>query len=182
MLNNKQLSFRKVKSHDYDLICNWLNKPHIRPYFFGIGLENTIKNLRLSVQGINSNGHYTFEHWLALAGNQAFGFLITSRIDGPFDKDDPYNKWYNEGEEIFTLDLLIGEEGYLSKGFGVKMIQDFLSNKFLQANKILIDPAAENTRAIHVYEKVGFKKIEIFYPSYDPTPHWMMVLELNKSI
>ena len=107
-------------------------------------------------------------------------FLMTSPIDGPYIPNDPYDKWYEEGNETITLDLLIGPKEFIGRGLGHPMIQEFLFDKFPHVDKVLIDPGVSNTRAIHVYEKVGFKKIEQFVPEYDPVPHWMMHLYMKK--
>ncbi len=44
---------------------------------------------------------------------------------------------------------------------------------------MLIDPEATNTKAIHVYEKVGFKIIGEFIASWHPVPHYQMSLEMK---
>ncbi|WP_347251865.1 GNAT family N-acetyltransferase [Legionella sp.] len=176
---NVGFSFRKVDKSDYNLVYDWLKKDHVKPYFYDEGLANTLNNLRLFVNGKNHNGRYSFEHWIAFFQNQPFAFLMTSRIDGPYDAQDDYDKWYEEGKETISLDLLIGEEAFLGKGLAAKMIRAFLLEQFSFADKIIIDPAEENARAVHVYEKAGFKKIERFFPAMDPIPHWMMILDMQ---
>lgn len=132
------------------------------------------------INGINNNGEYSFEHWIAYIGNQPFGFLMTSTVEGPYDSNDPVDKWYEEGKKTITLDLLIGAEGCLGKGLGHRMIQEFLIAKFSDVDKVLIDPSVSNTRAVHVYEKAGFRKIEQFPQQHDdPNLCWMMHLEIK---
>lgn len=169
MTNN--FSFRLVEKCDYDLIYEWLHKEHVKPYFFGQGLQNTLNNLKLFVQGINHNGRYEFAHWLANIDSKPFAFLMTS----PVTVND---HWYNQDSSTIMLDLLIGEEAYLGKGLAAEMIKAFIDSLPNTINRILIDPAEENTRAVHVYEKAGFNKIAEFKPDYHPVPHWMM--ELNR--
>ena len=45
--------------------------------------------------------------------------------------------------------------------------------------KVLIDPEATNKRAIHVYQKVGFKIIGEFIASWHPVPHYQMELYMK---
>ena len=59
------------------------------------------------------------------------------------------------------------------------MIRDFLLSQFPNVKKVLIDPEATNTKAIHVYEKVGFKIIGEFIASWHPVPHYQMSLEMK---
>ena len=42
-----------------------------------------------------------------------------------------------------------------------------------------IDPEATNTRAIHVYEKIGFKITGEFIASWHPVPHYQMELNME---
>lgn len=176
----EKLSFFPVEVKHHNLVLNWLDKPHVRKYFYGEGLENTKRKLHMFINGINNNGEYSFEHWIAYIGDQPFGFLMTSLVEGPYNSDDPVDKWYEEGKKAITLDLLIGPEDYLGKGLGHRMIQEFLIAKFYDADKVLIDPSASNTRAVHVYEKAGFRKIEHFPQQHDdPNLCWMMHLEIK---
>lgn len=176
---NNPLSFFPVKEEHREIIFDWFKKEHVKEFYYGQGLENTLRNLDLFIKGINNNGEYSFEHRIAYIGNIPFGFLMTSLVEGPYNPDDPIDKWYEEGKETITLDLLIGSEEFLGKGLGHRMIREFLLDKFPHASKVLIDPETSNTKAIHVYEKAGFKKVEQFVPEYDPIPHWMMHLEMK---
>lgn len=173
------ISFHRIEKKHHALVQDWLQKKHIQPYYFGEGLRNTLKNLELAVQGIDHNGEYSFEHWIACVDDQPMGFLMTSLVAGPYDAKDEYNKWFKEGKKTITLDLLIGEEIFLGKGLSSPMIQEFLRDKFPQVSTVLIDPELTNSKAIHVYEKVGFKKVEKFTPKFNPVPHWMMRLKMK---
>jgi len=79
-----------------------------------------------------------------------------------------------EGEDVTTLDLFICDLNYLGKGIAVSMIQQFLISQFPNVKRVLIDPEATNKRAIHVYQKVGFKIIGEFIASWHPVPHYQM--------
>ena len=177
-MTTQKLTFYPFKNEYFEMVIQWLKKLHVREYYYGEGLDNTISNLELYKNGIRDNGRYFFDFWVACIQEKPFGLLMTSPISGPYDPEDPYDKWFQDGKEIITLDLLIGEENYLGKGLGQRMIREFLLEKCSQVSTVLIDPEIKNTRAIHVYEKVGFKKVEQFFPSHNPAPHWMMYLEI----
>ena len=178
-LNTKPLSFFSVEKKHRNIIRSWLNKEHVQQFFYGQGLENTLKMLDLFVDGINHNDNYCFHLWIAYIENKPFGFLMTSIVEGPYDPEHDYNKWFVEGKEMITLDMLIGEVQFLGKGLAHRMSQEFLLDKFSHASTVLIDPEATNTKAIHVYEKAGFQKVEQFTPKFNPKPHWMMRLEME---
>lgn len=174
-----EMKFYSIDKEHKNIILEWFNKPHVKQYYYGEGLQNTLNNIELSLKGINNNGKYTFYHWIAYINDEPFGFLMTSPIEGPYCKNDPYNKWFVEGKNTYTLDLLIGEGKYLGKGLSDKMIINFLLDKYQDADYFLIDPAEDNPKAIHVYEKAGFKKVDNFIPDYDPRPHVMMRLDVK---
>ena len=52
---------------------------------------------------------------------------------------------------------------YLGKGYGQTIIKQFIDDIIMPMKpaKIIVDPEIINERAIHVYEKVGFKKKKI---------------------
>lgn len=174
-----RLFFYPVEKKHLNVVLDWFQKEHVKEYYYGTGLENTLKNLDLFTNGIKHNGEYSFELWIACIGSKPFGFLMTSLVEGPLNTNDPIDKWYEEGKVSITLDLLIGEEEYLGRGLGHRMIQEFLLDKFPHTSKVLIDPAVTNTKAIHVYEKAGFEKIEQFTPAHDPKLHYMMHLKMD---
>ena len=62
------------------------------------------------------------------------------------------------------------------------MIKEFLKSQFSHMKKVLIDPEATNTKAIHVYQKVGFKIVGEFIASWHPIPHYQMELDMVKLI
>jgi RimJ/RimL family protein N-acetyltransferase len=59
------------------------------------------------------------------------------------------------------------------------MVQEFLISQFSTMKKVLIDPKATNRRAIHVYQKVGFKIVGEFIASWHPVPHYQMELDMK---
>ena len=60
------------------------------------------------------------------------------------------------------MDLFIGEEDYLNKGYGTKIVKQFEKKIFdeFNAKTIYIDPSVTNKRAIRCYEKAGISIYE----------------------
>ena len=137
------------------MIHKWLQQPHISEWLHGVGLQNTLNGLEASFQGRSS-----VTYWIGYIDEVPFAFLITSP----------------EGQDEITLDLFICDLNYLGKGLAVPMIREFLKSQFPKIKKVYIDPEATNTRAIHVYEKVGFKIVREFIASWHPAPHYHMEL------
>jgi aminoglycoside phosphotransferase (APT) family kinase protein len=151
-------NFAPAKSSQRTLIHRWLEQKHIKEWLHGVGLQNTLNGLEKFFQG---EGSATY--WVGYDKDIPFAFLITSP----------------EGKDTITLDLFICDLNYLGKGLAVSMIQEFLIGQFPNMKRILIDPEATNVRAIHVYQKMGFKIIGEFIASWHPMLHYQMELHVQ---
>ena len=65
---------------------------------------------------------------------------------------------YFDGEIIEILNFCIDEE-YQSQGYGSKLMNEFF--KEFEACSSILEVRSSNSRAIHVYEKNGYKTIRI---------------------
>ncbi len=148
-------NFAPAKPAQRALIHQWLKQKHIEEWIHGIGLQNTLNGLEKFFQGTSGT-----TYWIGYDKETPFTFLITS----------------SEGEDVITLDLFICDLNYLGKGLAVPMIREFLISQFPTVKKVSIDPEATNTRAIHVYQKAGFKIVGEFIASWHPVPHYQMEL------
>lgn len=169
-----QITFSPVEAQYEQLILGWFEKKHVSEWFHGVGLANSIEGLR---RFIRKDSHWS-SLWLAFYEQEPFAYLITSTIE-PSEADDPdspFCKWIEPDKKMSTLDLLIGEEGYLGKGLATRMIQTFINVQLADSELIFIDPEGSNLKAIHVYEKAGFEKIDEFIASWHPVPHVLMRL------
>ncbi len=158
--NHRPLSFNfePAKPSQRTLIHEWLAQTHIKEWIHGVGLQNTLNGLEKFFQGESST-----TYWIGCEKDIPFAFLITSP----------------EGDDATTLDLFICNLNYLGKGNAVQMIHEFLISKFSHVKKFLIDPEATNAKAIHVYQKAGFKIIGEFIASWHPVPHYKMELYMK---
>ena len=170
-----EISFRysHVTEVQLPMVTNWLSEPHVSEWFHGEGLQNTLKGLDDFVKNRSKDSTY----WIgSMRGNEPFSLLITSFAD---PNDQHYQLVPFKGKTVVTLDILIGKRDYLGKGYGTRIILDFLKNKFPQASDFVIDPEVANVRAVHVYKKVGFKIINEFVASWHPVPHFLMHAQKN---
>ena len=158
MLSKLRFTFKPLEVKDRSLVHEWLVQPHIAEWMHGVGLQNTLNGLEKFFRRECST-----TYWIAYDKNIPFAFLITSP----------------EGNDATTLDLFICDLNYLGKGIAVPMIQEFLITQFSNMKRVLIDPEATNKRAIHVYQKVGFKIIGEFIASWHPVPHYQMELYMK---
>lgn len=59
------------------------------------------------------------------------------------------------------LDIFIGEEAFLGKGYGTKILKAFLTQKVAPSQEAcFVDPDKNNLKAIGAYEKAGFRTLQ----------------------
>ena len=97
------------------------------------------------------------EQLVAEKDDEPIGFI---QIIDPFKEETGY--WGEVGKNHRAIDIWIGEEKNLSRGYGTKMMQLALARCFSNPEVItvLIDPLKTNTRAHRFYERIGFEFVE----------------------
>lgn len=174
MHRSHRFSFKPVVKSQRELVHRWLVQPHISEWLHGDGLKNTFEWLDDFFKGVSPANY-----WIAYDHDTPFGFLITFEIRKEHPDDADLAHWCQEKGTAVTLDLFICDVHYLGKGLAVPMIQEFLISQFPHATEVFIDPEASNTRAVHVYQKAGFKTIGTFIASWHPVPHLKMRLSMQ---
>lgn len=97
------------------------------------------------------------EFLIAEVDGRPLGFL---QIIDPANEETHY--WGEVEDNLRAIDIWIGEESDLGKGFGTRMMQMALQRCFAGAavKAVLVDPLASNTRAHRFYERLGFRPVE----------------------
>ena len=153
---DSQVSFAPMKESHLHLWEKWADIPHVKEVWFIDGYETT----DYIHQKIAGNG-YDYPFVIELNG-KPIGYIQCCDLYVYRTKcENPKGLFINEEPGTFCLDLFIAEESLLNKGLGTKIINQFtqkLLSEF-KTQKILIDPAASNKRAIRCYEKCGYRVI-----------------------
>ncbi len=97
------------------------------------------------------------EQLVAEKDHQPIGFV---QIIDPFLEETRY--WGEVARNKRAIDIWIGEENDLGKGYGTKMMKLAIERCFADptVTGILIDPLKSNVRAHKFYLKLGFEFIE----------------------
>jgi 3-dehydroquinate dehydratase/shikimate dehydrogenase len=156
--DQRNFHFAPVTPDQRTLIHGWFGQKHIKEWLHGEGLQNTLNGLEKSFQESSET-----TYWIGYDSDTPFAFLITSP----------------EGIDAATLDLFICDLNYVGKGLAVSMIKEFLTTHFSHVKRVLIDPESTNQRAIHVYQKVGFKIVGEFIAKWHPVLHYQMELNVQ---
>lgn len=97
------------------------------------------------------------EQLIAEMDGESIGFI---QIIDPYLEETHY--WGNVPQNKRAIDIWIGEERNLNKGYGTQMMHLAIQRclKTQAVDGILIDPLKSNTKAHRFYEKLGFKFME----------------------
>jgi len=169
---NTPYSFRPAGQDDEDMIRRWFGSPHVME-FWG-DTDTNIGDFLNTMSGSDD----LFNYWIGQYGDIPFCLLITT--NAATGEPRHLTPHLPETGDAWTLDILIGPVEYLGRGLAVPLMQAFLHhaqrlNPSLRT--VFIDPEADNPRAIHVYEKAGFRKISEFAPTDGPfqgQPHVLL--------
>lgn len=97
------------------------------------------------------------QQYVAELNNRPIGFI---QIIDPYLEETKY--WGNVSPNKRAIDIWIGEESDLNKGYGTEMMRLAIEKCFSESNvsSILIDPLKTNTKAHKFYKRLGFEFIE----------------------
>ena len=97
------------------------------------------------------------EQLIAELDGRPIGFI---QIIDPAQEETHY--WGDVTTDLRAIDIWIGEETDLGKGYGTTMMQLAIGRCFADpaVTAILVDPLASNTRAHRFYERLGFQLVE----------------------
>jgi RimJ/RimL family protein N-acetyltransferase len=150
-----RIGFRPVTAQDYELLENWMQRPHCQEWWGEVDTE--LGHIREMVEGRDSTRPFLFR----LDGEPA-GYIqvwiIADHLTEPWLSKAPWLR--DVPADSVGVDLSIGTESNLGKGLGTAVLKAFLERLAAEGrHSIIIDPDAANARAIRAYEKAGFKPL-----------------------
>ena len=158
------IDLRPATPADLELLRHWDEQPYViasdpnDDWNWEIELERTPEWREQLIAQIDDTAFLECPTGLyATLRERPIGFI---QIIDPAREDSHY--WGNVTENLRAIDIWIGEESDLSKGYGTQMMQLALARCFADplVTAVLIDPLASNTRAHRFYERLGFQFVE----------------------
>lgn len=149
LLTYKNLKIRNATPEDAQLLCQWWNDGEIMAH---AGFPN----------GLNTNtGKIIAE--LSTDADDIYRRLIIEVSHIPVGEMSCRNK----GNGIAEIGIKICDFSMQGKGLGTLFLKMLISGLFADGyEKIILDTNLNNTRAQHVYEKLGFKKLRTNHNSW----------------
>lgn len=142
-----KITIREMYELDIPLIQDWLNKEHIRKWF---GDPQEWYNEICDCEGKFS----WIVHFIVEYNDEPIGFCQYYDCS----KTGKGYAWDNEPIGTFGIDYLIGNEQFLGRGLGnkiVKRLNEIVIDKETPT-QIIADPIKENIASIKVLENNGF--------------------------
>lgn len=155
-ITDKDIRIRTLNENDFPLLLKWLSDERVLEFYEGRDKKYTLEEIKK---------HFS-EKW----EDEVFRVIIEykgtpigyGQIYKMYDElYDDYN-YPRSNEIVYGMDQFIGEPDYWSKGIGTKytkMAFDFLK-KERNVDAVILDPHKDNSRAIRMYQKAGFRIIE----------------------
>lgn len=139
------IQLRRATYNDLTILLHWDDQPHVIA-----ANPNDKWDWELELQQ-DSEGR---EQLIAEINGRPLGFIeITDPVR------DNSNYWGELAANFRAIDIWIGEETDLGKGYGTKMMHLALVQCFSDpiVTAVLVDPLASNIRAHRFYERLGFQ-------------------------
>ena len=151
--NRPRLVLRNATLNDLETIQRWGKAEHVR----------------------KSIGDYDFDEWnweYELPRNPSWRYQLIAQVDNtpigfvqiidPLLEETHY--WGLDCEpNLRALDVWIGEEDFLGKGWGTRILtlalNDYCFSDGSGAEAVLVDPKMSNTRAHVFYQRLGFEPV-----------------------
>ncbi|WP_114390031.1 GNAT family N-acetyltransferase [Notoacmeibacter marinus] len=151
-MNNPDIAFRPARAEDLPILAAWLARPHWREWWGAS--EDELSMIRDMIEGRDPAEPYLIE-----MDGEPVGYIQSWRVadilDSGLGEDHP---WLSSlPPEAVGIDLSLADSGTLGKGLGSTVVKRFVRRLYAKGHRIIvIDPAANNHRAIGAYRKAGF--------------------------
>lgn len=159
-----ECKFEPLAIKDLETLYAWFQVPHVKKWY-AKGMDFSKKDIESKYRS-RIEGKEAVPSYIVNIGQHEIGFIQYYSLSEslPEGVTDYHHELFNKfsPSDVAGIDLFIGDENYLGKGYGAKILNSFLNKIIFQKFKIaVIDPDIENLRAIKVYERVGFTPFSI---------------------
>lgn len=142
LLTHKNLTIRNADYDDAALLCRWWNNGAIMAHAgFPQGLNTSPEKI---AHDLAADSDDTYRRLIAEVGHVPVGEM----------------SYRNTGDRTAEIGIKICDVSQQGKGYGTLFLKMLISGLFAAGyDRIILDTNTNNTRAQHVYEKLGFQKM-----------------------
>jgi aminoglycoside 6'-N-acetyltransferase len=160
-------------SSDLPLFARWVKVPAVAEWWreeAEMSYEEICQDMDPRVLGEESVRPYIFS-----INGEAAGYIQTYPVDA-----DPEAVALFEVTGANAVDIFIGEEKWLHRGLGAKVLRQFIEEHVFSDPAVtvcMIDPEVGNRIAIRAYEKAGFRRLRDAVSQSDGLTYTVMRLD-----
>ncbi len=155
IVKGQDISLRLLTEQDKNFLLKWLTDERVLNFWEG---KSAVFDLDRIKEDFYSEENGLIRTIIEYQG-QPIGYCQMYVLDKESMKEYDYK---STKKVIYGVDQFIGEPEFWGKGIGtdfMKLVLSYLFND-KSANAVILDPHADNKRAIRCYEKVGFKIVK----------------------
>ena len=158
IINNNEIVIKSIQEEDIPLFDKWLDKEYIKKWFGE--KEDWLNEIN------ERNGQYSFlKHFIVYYNDRKIGYCLYADcffLKYLEEERHDFQEMYGDVAEqnhTYEIGYLIGEEEFLNRGIGKRIIQ-ILEDRIIKigGKEIAADPAEENIISIKALLSNGFKK------------------------
>lgn len=161
-LQEGPVAVRPLFSQDAPLLLRWMTDPRVLAFYGG-------RDLRFTPEKVQEK-FYTPEQGVRRCLVEFEGVPVGYIQIYPLDEElcREYHYPYRKEELAFGIDQFLGEPALWGKHIGRRFLSLVLHHLTQQegAAAVILDPHADNFRALRCYEACGFRKIQ-FLPAHE---------------
>ena len=154
LITDGKIRLRELEESDKPILLKWLTDERILNFWEG-------KSAVFDIDRINAQ-YYCKEEVEAIRAiiefeGQSIGYVHMYNLDKTLMEEYEYP---TTDKVVYGIDQFIGESEFWNRGIGtgfMKLVLKYLTDE-KHADIVILDPHADNPRAIRCYEKVGFKE------------------------
>lgn len=152
MHSAKQISFHSVTETDLPILQKWFSNPLVADFYKGVDDSADLNEISRKYLAKDRVRRFIVNY-----GSEPVGYIQYY----PLNKGEKIEYGY-KAQKVYGLDQFIGEPDMWGKGLGSNMIRQMIGviKKQKIAELLTMDPFTDNARAIHVYQKLGFKIVK----------------------
>lgn len=142
------LAFEEVTKKHIPLLFSWLNSSRLK----GIYDKGYSSHEELARKYLAESK--TVQRFIVSINGFPFAYIQAYDVSPSHE----YAQYLSSKEIVKGLDLFIGSETYLGKGYGFQMLKEFIPFLGRNVERILVDPIHESS-SIRLFKKYGFKEL-----------------------
>ena len=139
------MELRKMESSDLPQFEIWLSKPHVKLWY------HEPQDWIMEIEDQDKTFSF-IHHYMVICNNKPIGFCQYYACENSDEK------WDVDSDKAYSIDYMIGEENYLKKGHGKRIILELINmiKKHKDAKRIIVKPEKENVSSCKALLSCGF--------------------------